>query len=82
MKYVSFDNGIESEVDESDVVEITDSHIVEGELDLTVIEATGHYFKIKLTKEETLMVGKSYFMEAANKLPPGMRDSFVKQLTG
>ncbi len=82
MKYVKFDDGVETEQDDSDIVQIMESSIVEGEVVLICRTSDESCFKVKLSVEETLDLGKTFFIQAAKSLPEGMQDNFIKQLIG
>ncbi len=82
MKYVDFDDSIEKEPESSEVVQILESNIVEGKLEVICGTYDEHCFKIKFDDEETLGLGKTFFIQAAKSLPEGMQESFIKQLIG
>ena len=82
MKYVEVKDNVESEIDSSEVIDILDSEIVDNKLQITCRTSDDSCIRIKLDEEETLGLGKAFFMQAAKSLPEGIQESFIKQLTG
>ncbi len=82
MKYVEVKEGLETEIDSSEVIEILDSEIVDNKLQITCRTSDESCIRIKLDEKETLGLGKTFFMQAAKSLPEGMQEDFVRQLIG
>ena len=80
MKYVDFQDLVETEIDDSEIIEILESEIVGDELSLICRTYDESCIKIKFDREETKRLGVTFYMQFAKSLPAGMEETITKQL--